>query len=46
MANELAAQGCRDSPALQAFYANTLAHVAAQKAAGGEVAAKYDSLQV
>ena len=42
----MAAEACRDSPALQAFYANTLAHVAVQKAVGGEVGAKYDSLQV
>lgn len=84
VANEMAAEGCRDNEPLQvgglfagsqqscsltaaasslivcthsrssmplglppqAFYANTLAHIRQQKAKGGEVAARYDALQV
>ncbi|KAI7841140.1 hypothetical protein COHA_005110 [Chlorella ohadii] len=46
VANEMAAEGCRDNEPLQAFYANTLAHIRQQKAKGGEAAARYDGLQV
>jgi hypothetical protein len=40
------ARSVRSTPSLQAFYANTLTHIRQQKAKGGDVAARYDTLQV
>ena len=36
----------REHDALQAFYRNSLAHIAAQKAKGDELAAKYEGLAI
>lgn len=46
VANEVAADACKDNEALQTFYSNTLAHIKQRKAAGGEAGAKYDGLQI
>ncbi|EFN52770.1 hypothetical protein CHLNCDRAFT_54198 [Chlorella variabilis] len=46
VANEMAADACKDNEALQVFYINTLAHIKQQKAKGGEASAKYDGLQL
>ena len=41
VASEMGNEACRESEGLQAFYRNTLAHVRHQKAAGGDLAARY-----
>lgn len=46
VASEVTRDALGESEALQAFYSNTLAHIAHQKRKGGEVAARYDGLQV
>ncbi|KAL4440093.1 hypothetical protein ABPG75_003094 [Micractinium tetrahymenae] len=46
VANEMAAEACKDDEPLQAFYNNTLAHIRQQKAKGGDAAARYDTLQL
>lgn len=45
VANEMAGDNCQADAGLVAFYNNTLAHIAAQKAKP-EKASLYDSLQV
>ena len=46
VANEMAAEVCKDNEALQAFYNNTLAHIRHQKGLEGDAGAKYDGLQL
>jgi hypothetical protein len=45
VANEMASDTCQADGALTAFYNNTLAHIAAEKAKG-EKASRYEALQV
>lgn len=46
VASEVSREPLKENAQLQAFYANSLRHIAAQKLKGGEVAAKYDGLAV
>lgn len=46
VASEVSRDSLKEHEPLQAFYANSLRHIAAQKLKGDELAAKYDGLQI
>lgn len=46
VANEVSSDSCKQDEQLQKFYSNSLEHIRAQKATGGDLSEQYEALNI